>query len=536
MKMKKLILIIIVLTTMSIIAEAQIPNNDFENWTNNITASPEGWLTFGKITQVSPGFSGNYAIRIERDSLNPGAPGAILYGTPTGNTVSGGTPFTDRPDSLVGFFKYNIKTGDSAWILVSLKLKGIPVSNDTGYIIGTDTAGFERIALKIHYLSGETPDSLILAVTSTNPDRPLNGSYIIVDSLHFINTDLVIPNGDFETWAYDTVEEPVDWYTSNRYYFPNATLPVTKTTDSYSGTYAIRIENVNYVNGFASAFAFAGPQGNNGPKPGFAVSERELFFEGYYKFFPQNNDTMIIGVMMYDKGIQVGWGFIQDTISKSSYTYFAIPVNYSNGFAGAPDSATVVLLPFNGGPSPMGNSVLFVDSIGFNNQMKLDQTITFGTLPTKTVDKRPFELYGRSSSGLRVTYTSSNSDVAVISGITVILTGVGTTEITASQLGNEYYNPATPVTQTLTVLPTGIGTATSEILKIYPSPATGPVMIQSAKLMNKVSIYNLLGKMMNQYEINSFSGRIDLSNLSNGLYLIKIQCGETEYIRKIEKK
>lgn len=535
--MKKFNFTLTVLIALSIKTTAQIPNNDFENWKNNIIVNPGKWQTFGKITQVTPGFSGNFAIRIERDPVNSDAPGAILYGTPQGNAVSGGIPFAGRPDSLVGYFKYNIVTGDSAWILFALKLNGIPVSSDTGYFTGTDTAKFKRIAFKVTYLSGEIPDSLIIAVTSTNPNSRFTGSYIIVDSLHFTNTALTIPNGGFETWVNDTDAEPVNWYTSNKYYLSNPALPVTKTTDSYSGNYALRIENVNYVNGLAVAFAFAGPQSNNGPLPGFPVSERKLFLEGYYKYYPQNNDSLMIGVIMFNKGTRIGSGFFQSKTPKSSYTHFVMPIYYSYGYTGTPDSATVLLLPFDGGQSPHGNSVLFVDSVGFNNLIKLDQTITFGALSNKKVNDPSFELIAYSSSRFPVSFTSSNLNVAIINGNTVVIQGAGTTDITASQVGNEYFNPATPVTHTLIVLPnTGIGAVTSEMLKIYPSPATGTVFIQSTILMNNISIYDLHGMMINQYQLNSIMGIIDISQLSKGLYFVKIQCGGTEYLRKIEKK
>jgi hypothetical protein len=534
--MKKLIFTIVVLTTLSILTQAQIPNYDFENWNSNITSRPQGWLSYGKTSQVNPGINGNFAIRIERDSVYSDAPGAIVYGTPSGNSVKGGIPFTGRPDSLVGFFKYHIVTDDSAWIYVVLKLNGVPVSNDSGYLIGTDTSEYQRIALKLHYFSGETPDSLILAVTSTNPNGQVKGSYVIVDSLHFINTTLKIPNGDFESWKNDTNEEPVDWYTSNRYYIPNPTLPVSKTTDSYSGSYAIRIENVNYINGLANAFAFAGPQGNNGPRPGFPVSERKLFLEGYYKYFPKNGDEVNLGVIMYYQGNEVGWGFLQSSTPRSSYTYFATPVYFSYDFIGIPDSATIILMPYSGGQMPKGNSVLIVDSIGFR-QERLEQAITFGNLPAKSTDDLPFELYAYSSSGLQVTYTSSNSNVAVIDGITVSILGEGTTEITAMQEGNDYYNAAEAVTQILTVLPgTAVGTASSEMLKVYPSPASDKLYVQSSELISEVSIYNLLGSRLTQCQFRNSSGNIDVSQLSRGLYFVKIQCGGKEYIKKIEKK
>ncbi|HAS39923.1 MAG TPA: hypothetical protein DCS93_05560, partial [Microscillaceae bacterium] len=84
---------------------------------------------------------------------------------------------------------------------------------------------------------------------------------------------------------------------------------------------------------------------------------------------------------------------------------------------------------------------------------KADQTITFalGADATKTFGDAPFNLNGTASSGLAVTYTSSNTAVATISGNTVTIVGVGTTTITASQAGNTNFNAAPDVTQTLTV-------------------------------------------------------------------------------------
>lgn len=82
---------------------------------------------------------------------------------------------------------------------------------------------------------------------------------------------------------------------------------------------------------------------------------------------------------------------------------------------------------------------------------KANQTITFGALISKNFGDAPFNLTGTASSGLAVSYTSSNTAVATISGNTVTITGVGTTTITASQAGNTNFNAATDVTQTLTV-------------------------------------------------------------------------------------
>ena len=86
---------------------------------------------------------------------------------------------------------------------------------------------------------------------------------------------------------------------------------------------------------------------------------------------------------------------------------------------------------------------------------KANQTITFGALAGKTNGDAPFTLGATASSGLPVSYASSNTAVATVSGSTVTIVGAGTTTITASQAGNTNYSAATAATQTLTLSATG---------------------------------------------------------------------------------
>jgi Ethanolamine utilization protein EutJ (predicted chaperonin) len=82
---------------------------------------------------------------------------------------------------------------------------------------------------------------------------------------------------------------------------------------------------------------------------------------------------------------------------------------------------------------------------------KILQTITFNELATKTFGDSPFELTAIASSGLPVTFTSSNTSVATVSGNTVTITGAGSTTITASQPGNASYSGAADVSRMFTV-------------------------------------------------------------------------------------
>ena len=82
---------------------------------------------------------------------------------------------------------------------------------------------------------------------------------------------------------------------------------------------------------------------------------------------------------------------------------------------------------------------------------KEGQTITFDALAGKQIGDAPFALTATASSSLAVSYTSSNTAVATVTLGTITIVGIGTTNITASQGGNTYFNAASPVVQPLTV-------------------------------------------------------------------------------------
>jgi hypothetical protein len=79
------------------------------------------------------------------------------------------------------------------------------------------------------------------------------------------------------------------------------------------------------------------------------------------------------------------------------------------------------------------------------------QTISFGPIDEKLLTSPDFELTASSSSGLELTFVSSNPAIASIEGSTVSIHAVGSTVITASQPGNDDFFPAASVSQTLTV-------------------------------------------------------------------------------------
>ncbi len=86
-----------------------------------------------------------------------------------------------------------------------------------------------------------------------------------------------------------------------------------------------------------------------------------------------------------------------------------------------------------------------------DGKTQVDQSITFDALAEKEYGDASFELTATASSGLPVTYVSSDNSVATINDNQVTIVGAGTVTITASQDGNGTYLAAPDVSQQLVV-------------------------------------------------------------------------------------
>jgi hypothetical protein len=107
---------------------------------------------------------------------------------------------------------------------------------------------------------------------------------------------------------------------------------------------------------------------------------------------------------------------------------------------------------------------------------RLSQSISFGALPAKVVGDAAFSLTATASSGLPVSFASSDPSVATVSGNTVTIVGPGTANITASQPGNATFLAASSATQPLTVAalppPTGTIQFVSDTYSVIESAGT----------------------------------------------------------------
>lgn len=146
---------------------------------------------------------------------------------------------------------------------------------------------------------------------------------------------------------------------------------------------------------------------------------------------------------------------------------------------------------------------------------KADQTITGLSDMSKNANDADFTLSAIASSGLALTYSSSNTSVATIKQTTVEILQAGTTTITASQAGNNNYSAATDVTATLTVTPIdGLNDVHTQL----------PVRIQNGNIIvtatsgSTVEVFNAIGIKLQSQTANSTE--TTLSNLPKGQVLI----------------
>jgi hypothetical protein len=366
--MKKVLLALLGVCTIDLFC--QIPNPDFESWTTRSTDHPNDWMVLGKVSYVT-GFMSSRAAKIQRDPAAPQSPGALLFGVPVQGGINGGIPFSAYPDTLVGYFKLNLEAGDSGFVLLYLKKKGAIIGTAFMSLTGNDSANWVRLNTPIYYTDTGNSDTLVLGLVSNNPAKSFQNSWVITDSLHFSGgVTPEIPNGNFQKWTNYTRHDPTGWFSTNSQLPPGYPIPVSRSSDRVFGQYSARIQSVTIPgSGLYPGYVLAGGQGSSGPTPGFVVGERDTMFYFNYKFQPQNQDSMSLGILYYDSGTLVGAGFFVFGSQQNTWTEMGIPISYLPLYEGIPDSAAIFVAPFQGGENPTGESVVFVDGLKRNVAM-----------------------------------------------------------------------------------------------------------------------------------------------------------------------
>lgn len=204
------IFIVAVFTILSIKLKAQIPNAGFENWSSAGFPSylePDNWGTLNSSTAIIQTFtterantanahSGTYAIKLSSHYIafaGQTAPG-ITVSNATINTstqaVNGGFAYTQRPTHLKGWFKGTPAANDSSSIeLILWKwISGVKTTIGTATFYNSRTvANYTMFTAAINYTNAANPDSALITMSSSDTNRPVDGSVFYVDDLELID-------------------------------------------------------------------------------------------------------------------------------------------------------------------------------------------------------------------------------------------------------------------------------------------------------------------------------------------------------------
>lgn len=155
--------------------------------------------------------------------------------------------------------------------------------------------------------------------------------------------------------------------------------------------------------------------------------------------------------------------------------------------------------------------------VSISSFAQLPQTITFPDIPVKGYGDSSFTLNATASSGLAVTYYSSNTSVATVSGNTVTIKSTsGYSFISAYQSGNSTYTAAIPVPQLLVVVPKATLTVTADN-KTMNAGATTPAFTYTIAGYKKSETSSVVTG------VPVFQSPV--TNLSSGSYSIVINQG-----------
>lgn len=213
-------------------AQQQLLNPGFETWENEGTATmePTHWSslkTADALASLAPevlsrdaGRNGGYSAVLEvKSAFGIAANGLLTNGrvhadmNPENGYVytdasqpEWNTPFTQRPDSLVGWFKYEPKSGDKGKIEVilhqgtvgKLPIDATTQANMVGHLrydITTPSTQWIRFSAPFNYTSSANPDYILVTIACGDSTVSKAGTKLWIDDLELIYNEDEGPSG-----------------------------------------------------------------------------------------------------------------------------------------------------------------------------------------------------------------------------------------------------------------------------------------------------------------------------------------------------
>ncbi len=221
---RSLLLAVVILQGSILMAQQQLENSSFENWENvgSPTEEPTEWSSIKTsddnfINSSAPqvcerdngAHTGSYCVKLENKSVF----GVVATGTVTNGRAHGdftpengyvftdasdsdwNTPFTDRPDSLVGWYKYAPASGDKAKVEAIIHSGAAKnpengtASNFVGrarFVTNASASSWTRFSVPFAYFNNNASSHILLVLTSGDSTIAKAGSIAFYDDIELI--------------------------------------------------------------------------------------------------------------------------------------------------------------------------------------------------------------------------------------------------------------------------------------------------------------------------------------------------------------
>jgi sugar lactone lactonase YvrE len=122
-------------------------------------------------------------------------------------------------------------------------------------------------------------------------------------------------------------------------------------------------------------------------------------------------------------------------------------------------------------------------------------------------------------------------------GSSLTLTPINTyADAANNQAGDTIAIQDAPITNITIINNLGINNIKPDEFVIYPNPVKDYLTIKGNTVVNKVTVFNSLGQILFEKNQNNNEFSLDLSNLSNGNYFIKIESDKNKQVYKVNKE
>ena len=367
--LKSLLAIIICSSTFA----QNIPNGDFENWEKRDHFKLDNWYSpYRNVERTTDAKVGNYALKLTNTySENGNGYKGYIRNLDYNNRDSiNGFAVSGDPLSLVFWSKHDLADGDTARVYIIFRDHGVYKGKVDFRFTGSSNDKFVKYSVPISWNGSRTPDSAWIYLYSYLNAKVNGDGYVIYDDMHFEKIGERMPdftNHDFEDWTNIGNDYPVGWRTFDLWYYENYVNFLPERTsfkvsgeDAYIGDYALKV--TNYYSGKPRyTYHYTGTENNDFYTPVFPVNDTFKFLQGYYKYFPEGNDTARLIYRTWENRVSRSYDNLY-LPKAENWTFFKMPINYYTS-AAMPDSATILFYSAFTDSVEGAKSTLFLDGL-----------------------------------------------------------------------------------------------------------------------------------------------------------------------------